>query len=78
MAVIEVEGYKLDERKLMKVRIPPEKGEGEMRLILPTTSWNTSGKFLLHDLTTGRIAQVESIVKLLQDHHLLDEVKAPE
>ena len=76
MAVIEVEGYRLDERKLMKLRVPPEKGEGELRLILPNTNWNTSGKFLLHDLTSGRIQQLDSVVEMLKDRKLLDEVMA--
>ena len=63
--VIEAEGYRFDEYKLMGVRI---KGRGgvDARLILPSTSWNTSGGFLLHDLSTGSIKPVESIVDLLK------------
>lgn len=71
--IIEVAGVKLDERKLMQVRIPPDRGEGEMRLILPSTSWNTSGKFLMHSLTTGRVVTVENIVELLREHGLLED-----
>lgn len=72
--VIEIDGYKLDERKLMNLRVPPEKGDGELRLILPSTSWNTSGKFLLHSMITGRVQPVDDIIELLRDRGLLDDV----
>ncbi|NUQ01667.1 MAG: hypothetical protein HUU35_17625 [Armatimonadetes bacterium] len=78
MTVIEIDGYKLDERKLMQVRVPPDRGEGEMRLILPTTAWNTSGKFLLHSLTSGRVIQVENVVEMLRERGLLEQVLVQE
>lgn len=72
--VIEAAGVKLDRKKLMKLRIPPDAGEGELRLILPTTSWNTSGKFMTHSLDTGQIKKIDDIVEFLRDHEMLDEV----
>ena len=78
MAVIEIGGHKLETTKLMKVRIPPEKGEGELRLILPSASWNTSGKFLLHSLTSGRVTPVDDVIALLEERGLLKGCLADE
>jgi len=77
MAAIEAEGYKFDEFKLMNVRI---KGRGgvDSRLILPSTSWNTSGKFLLHDLNSGSIKPVDSIVELLKQEGAFENCLAKE
>ncbi len=76
--VIEVDGVKLDRQKLMKLRIPPDAGGSELRLILPTTSWNTSGKFMTHALDSGQITQIENIVEYLRGLDLLDEVLTSE
>ncbi|MCC7494311.1 MAG: hypothetical protein IT204_18280 [Fimbriimonadaceae bacterium] len=78
MAVLEVEGYKLDRGKLMKLRVPSDRGEGEQRLILPEANWNTSGQYLLHSLSTGRITPVPSLIELLKRHHLLDDCLSTE
>lgn len=71
MAVIEVGEYKLDEYKLMQVRVKA-RGGADQRLILPNTSWNTRGVFLLHDLNTGSITPVEDIVELLRQQGVLE------
>ncbi len=72
--MIEADGVKLDRKKLMNLRIPPDSGAGELRLILPTTSWNTSGKFMTHALDTGQIKKIDSIVEYLREREMLDEV----
>jgi len=72
--VIEADGKKLDRKKLMNLRIPPTSGSGELRLILPTTSWNTSGKFMTHALDTGAIKKIDNIVEFLEEMEMLDDV----
>lgn len=76
MAVIEVDGVKLDEEKLMSTKVACSCcRKKETRLILPTASWNTSGKYIIHCYLTGRMEQVDSIVEVLQNQGLLDQVK---
>lgn len=75
MAIIEVDGVKLDEYKLMQTRVR-QRGGFECRLILPTTAWNTSGKFLLHDLSSGSITPVDNIVEVLRQQGLLQRCLA--
>ena len=72
MAVIEVGEYKLDEYKLMQVRVKA-RGGVDQRLILPNTSWNTRGVFLLHDMSTGAITPVEDIIELLKQQGALEQ-----
>jgi hypothetical protein len=77
MALIEIDGTKLVEEKLMQVRIR-QRGGGLARLILPSTNWNTTGQFLLHDLATGSITPVPNLVEVLRQQDLLEQCLAHE
>lgn len=79
MAVIEIDGIKFDEDKLMRLKPQcPCCRQRETRLILPTAGWNASGKFILHCYVTGRLHTIDDIVKLLTEQNLLDQVKIPD
>ncbi|MBI2298670.1 MAG: hypothetical protein HYU66_06915 [Armatimonadetes bacterium] len=79
MPVIEIEGVKMDEDKLMNLKPAcPCCRKRETRLILPTAGWNTTGSFVVHCYVTGRMNKIKNIVQFLDEQHLLDEVKVAE
>jgi len=64
---------RIDEEKLMELKPRcPCCRKRETRIILPNTSWNQTGNYLLHCFLTGRVTPIEDIEALLRREGLLE------